>query len=264
MGFAEFQTHRPDVCAALPKLHGKDQGDGAENLLEKLKRQNEEMVAREEAKLAAALNGGGDKSETSKPEDKIEIIGPSSSTLNEENSIVPINFPNPGPLADAKGKFSQVVRLTDLNFWYPGAEDKVILKGVSGYVSLNSRIAILGANGAGKSTLMQILIGELELPDATSNKLEERGKKLYGEVYRHHNLRVAYIAQHSMHHLEDNLDDTAIAYLMQRFRFGMDRELNKVASVSLTPEEVERSQQSGEVCNVVARFERGKELIYEL
>jgi len=192
------------------------------------------------------------------------VIGPSGSTLEDENVIVPIKFPNPGTLDGAKGKYAQVVKLTNLSFWYPGAEEKVILNKVSGYVSLKSRIAILGANGAGKSTLMQLLIGELELPDVTNNKLEERGKNLYGEVYRHHNLRVAYIAQHSMHHLEDNLEDTAVAYLMTRFRFGMDRELNKIASVALTDEERERSQQSGEVCAVVARFLRAKELIYEL
>jgi hypothetical protein len=54
------------------------------------------------------------------------------------------------------------------------------------------------------------------------------------------------------------------SYLMARVRFGMDKELAKVASVSLTPEEVERTKKGGEVCAAVARFVRGKELIYEL
>jgi hypothetical protein len=57
MGFTEFQTYRPDVCAALPKALGKEQGDDAENLLAKLTRLNEESVAAEEAALAAALRG---------------------------------------------------------------------------------------------------------------------------------------------------------------------------------------------------------------
>jgi elongation factor 3 len=111
---------------------------------------------------------------------------------------------------------------------------------------------------------MQLLIGELELPDVVNDRPEDRGKNKFGEVYRHHNLRVAYIAQHSMHHLEESLEDTAVAYVMQRFRFGMDRELGKVASVALTLEEKTRSEQSGEVCAVVARFLRAKELVYEL
>jgi ATPase subunit of ABC transporter with duplicated ATPase domains len=181
-----------------------------------------------------------------------------------ENAIVPIKLPNPGLLDGAKGKYTQVVKLENLNFWYQGAPEKVILKGVSGTVNLKSRIAILGANGAGKSTLMQLLIGELELPDVVNDRPEDRGKNKFGEVYRHHNLRVAYIAQHSMHHLEESLEDTAVAYVMQRFRFGMDRELGKVASVALTLEEKTRSEQSGEVCAVVARFLRAKELVYEL
>jgi ATPase subunit of ABC transporter with duplicated ATPase domains len=194
---------------------------------------------------------------------------------------VPIKFPNPGLLDGAKGKFTEVVKLTNLTFWYPtpdeaaaaaaanaaaaerstaaaananggrrppaaaaepaptlsaasvaaltaptpvaaagtgaaASERKIILSEVSGYVNLKSRIAILGANGAGKSTLMQLLIGELELPEDTETSDAAKataagGDAKFGSVYRHHNLRVAYIAQHSMHHLEDNLEDTAIA-----------------------------------------------------
>lgn len=44
-----------------------------------------------------------------------------------------------------------------------------------------------------------------------------------GEVWRHHNLRVAYIAQHSMHHLLEHLHLTPIEYIKQRFRAGEDK-----------------------------------------
>ena len=50
------------------------------------------------------------------------------------------------------------------------------------------RVAVVGPNGAGKSTLIKLLVGELDV---------KRGK-----VWRHHNLRVAYVAQHSFDHLE--------------------------------------------------------------
>jgi len=69
MGFTEFQTHRPDVCAALPKLNGKDNGGGAENLLEKLTRMNEQAIAADEAALAAAMSGAGTKA----PEDADKV-----------------------------------------------------------------------------------------------------------------------------------------------------------------------------------------------
>lgn len=48
-------------------------------------------------------------------------------------------------------------------------------------VSLSSRVACVGPNGAGKSTLIKVLTGETE---ATA-----------GTVWKHPNLRIAYVAQ---------------------------------------------------------------------
>lgn len=58
---------------------------------------------------------------------------------------------------------------------------------------------MVGPNGAGKSTLIKLLIGEL----APSN---------YGvaQMWRHHDLRVAYVAQHAFHHLESHLEETPV------------------------------------------------------
>ncbi len=68
--------------------------------------------------------------------------------------------------------------------------------------SLGSRIAVLGVNGAGKSTLIKILCSEI------------RPQK--GIVYKHPNLRLAYVAQHAFHHLEEHLDTTPLKYLRDR------------------------------------------------
>lgn len=70
---------------------------------------------------------------------------------------------------------------------YPGAEKKV-LEDISLFCTLNSRVAVLGPNGAGKSTMIKVLTGELE--------------PSYGTVWRHPNMRVAYVAQHAFHHIE--------------------------------------------------------------
>lgn len=48
-------------------------------------------------------------------------------------------------------------------------------------MSLSSRVACVGPNGAGKSTLIKVLTGETE---ATA-----------GTVWKHPNLRIAYVAQ---------------------------------------------------------------------
>lgn len=55
-----------------------------------------------------------------------------------------------------------------------------------------------GPNGAGKSTLIKVLTGEAE-PTA-------------GTVWKHPNLRIAYVAQHAFHHLEKHLDKVRTQY----------------------------------------------------
>lgn len=76
---------------------------------------------------------------------------------------------------------------------YPGTE-RAIVQGVTLQASLNSRVAMVGPNGAGKSTVVKLLTGELEPQD--------------GIVWKHPNLRVAYVAQHAFHHIEQHLDKT--------------------------------------------------------
>jgi ATPase subunit of ABC transporter with duplicated ATPase domains len=118
-------------------------------------------------------------------------------------------------------------------------------------ITQNSRVAIIGMNGAGKTTLMKLLIGELKADEGI------------GEVWVHHNLRLAYIAQHSMHHLEESVNNTPLEYLQNRFYQGRDREIAKRSSHNLSKEEFAISRERGNICEVVGRQERGKHLFYE-
>ena len=94
---------------------------------------------------------------------------------------------------------------------------------------------LLGANGAGKTTCLKLLIGDLE-PEVTYwptywrtywPTYFVRPRDLYsshavtpflqegvGETWMHHHLRVSYIAQHSLHHLEDYLQAPLLLYLL--------------------------------------------------
>lgn len=85
-----------------------------------------------------------------------------------------------------------------------------------------------------------------------------------GEVWKHHNLRVAYIAQHSMHHLEEHVESTPLAYIQDRFYLGRDKELAKMATLSLDDSERELMTQRGEIEAIIGRAERGKQLWYEV
>jgi len=81
----------------------------------------------------------------------------------------------------------------------------------------------LGANGAGKSTMIKILTGEL-IPDE-------------GEITRHPNLRVAYVAQHAFHHLEQHLNQTPNQYIQWRYAGGEDKEGIQRAARQVSEEE---------------------------
>jgi len=47
-------------------------------------------------------------------------------------------------------------------------------------------------------------------------------KSTSGTVWRHPNLRMAYVAQHAFHHLEEHLDTTPLKYMFKRFGMGQD------------------------------------------
>ncbi len=90
----------------------------------------------------------------------------------------------PGQLPGITSKGKANMKMNNITFTYPGAE-KARLNNVSIQVSLSSRVACVGVNGAGKSTMIKLLTGELE-PDAGS-----------GEVWKHPNFCVAFVAQHA-------------------------------------------------------------------
>lgn len=49
-------------------------------------------------------------------------------------------------------------------------------------------------------------------------------KPTAGEIERHPNLRIAYIAQHAFHHLESHLLATPVQYIIRRYEHGEDEE----------------------------------------
>jgi len=147
---------------------------------------------------------------------------------------IDFNFPQPGNLPGISSKGKAILRMTNISFTYPGVE-KAQLKNVTVQVSLSSRVACVGENGAGKSTMIRLLTGELE-PDEGS-----------GDVWKHPNCRVGYIAQHAFHHIEKHLDETANEYIRWRYANGADREEEVKVSSIATPEEIEMMEKPFEI-----------------
>ena len=170
---------------------------------------------------------------------------------DQPSHIKPIRFPEPGDLEGVKSRAKVVMYMSNVSFGYPGTSKK-ILNGATVKITQNSRAALVGLNGAGKTTLLKLLIGELQTDEGV------------GEVWRHHNLRLSYIAQHSMQHLEDSLENTPLEYLQNRFYQGRDKEVSKRASHNLSKDELAVAQERGNILDVVGRQQRGKHLFYEV
>ncbi|KAK3811723.1 MAG: P-loop containing nucleoside triphosphate hydrolase protein [Linnemannia elongata] len=139
-----------------------------------------------------------------------------------KSSLVTFRLPEPGFLDGVKSKDKSLLRFANISFTYPGNTVPTI-RNMSAQVSLNSRVAVIGPNGAGKSTLIKVLTGET-IPQV-------------GEVIKHPNLRVAYVAQHAFHHVEQHLTKTPNEYIRWRYQYGEDRELASKASRQISPEE---------------------------
>lgn len=78
------------------------------------------------------------------------------------------------------------------------------------------------------------------------------------QVWKHHNLRLAYIAQHSMHHLEEHVESTPLAYIQDRFYLGRDKELSKLSTLHFSAEDEEDMNGGrGEIAEIIGRAEKG-------
>jgi len=117
------------------------------------------------------------------------------------------------------------MKMDNVTYTYP-INDVPTVADVTVRVSLASRVACVGPNGAGKSTMIKLLTGEIE-PEV-------------GDVWKHPNARVAYVAQHAFHHIEKHLNKTANEYIRWRYNGGDDKEALVKDTMVLTEEEEAR------------------------
>ena len=148
-------------------------------------------------------------------------------TLSASN--VQFKFPPPGILSGVKSQTRAIIRMTNVSYTYPNAP-KPSLTDVSCQLSLSSRVAIIGPNGAGKSTLIKLLTGEL-IPTS-------------GKVEKHPNLRIGYIKQHALEHVEMHLEKTPNQYLQWRYAHGDDREVHMKQTRLLSDKDREQMDKS--------------------
>ena len=168
-------------------------------------------------------------------------------------STLKFNFPNPERLDGINSSTRAILKLDNASYTYPGSS-KPTITNATVKVCLASRVAVLGANGAGKSTLIKMLVQET-IPDDGSS-----------QVWKHMNLRIAYVAQHSFHHIEEHVDTTPVDYMKWRFTGGVDREDMSKANTKLTVEEEQHQKDNlkyGDILSIEGRRKNGRTMEYE-
>ncbi|THH15653.1 hypothetical protein EW146_g4862 [Bondarzewia mesenterica] len=135
-------------------------------------------------------------------------------------------LPDPPLLEGVKTKEKSLLKMRKVGFQYP-SQPVQQLYDITLQVSLSSRVAVLGPNGSGKSTLVKLLTGEME---------PNKG----GEVWKHPNLVIGYVAQHAFHHIDNHLDKTPLDYMLWRYQTGEDLEELDKANRQISEEEEQK------------------------
>merc|ERR1719389_1501785 len=184
--------------------------------------------------------------------DFVKLVPEAASYYKLESENVAFSFPDPGMLEGVTSKTKALIKLTDVSFKYPTRTENT-LNNISVQVSMASRVAVIGVNGAGKSTMIKLMVGEIE-PN------EEGAAK----IVKHPNMRLAYVAQHAFHHIENHLELTPTQYIEWRFQGGMDREGQAKNFLELTEDEEKLiSQKPGQIEKLVSRRKGKKGNEYE-
>lgn len=134
-------------------------------------------------------------------------------------------LPDPPLLEGVKTKEKSLAKMRKVGFQY-ATQPAPTLYDITLQVSLSSRVAILGPNGSGKSTLVKLLVGDTE--------------PTKGEVWKHPNLVIGYVAQHAFHHIDNHLDKTPLDYMLWRYQTGEDLEDMMKANRIISEEEQQK------------------------
>eukprot|EP00967_Tisochrysis_lutea_P016134 scaffold18191_cov25-Tisochrysis_lutea.AAC.1 len=242
MTFSEFQRLKPEIAAGLPRVdHAPFPTGGTPS------------EASEAAPSVDGSTAAASATSDSQSESAASGLSATFSKVDEmiaAGLILPMNFPDPGKPEGIRTFRKPVMTLKQVSFKYPET-DRYILQDVDATLTLGSRAVIVGGNGSGKSTFLKLLIGDLEPED---------GK---GETWKHHALRLSYVAQQSLHHLEDHVTSTPIQYIQARFRQGLDAEVAKLKTIALTDEEKAMMDAPSAIYAIVGRTSKGNKPWYE-
>jgi ATPase subunit of ABC transporter with duplicated ATPase domains len=174
-----------------------------------------------------------------------------------------LSFPIPGSVDGVKSGTKAVLEAKDIFFRWAIDKD-YLLQSIGAKVSLNARVAICGRNGCGKSTLMTLLCSEMSVSENPDGKM--------GEVWRHCNVRMAYMKQDHLKALGPFFETSPFVYITSRFKDGFDGDLQKRLTEPEDEDAALRRKQLAKemgkygnlVEDLVSRTKVGSQLAYEV
>ncbi|TRM59837.1 hypothetical protein BD626DRAFT_506574 [Schizophyllum amplum] len=125
-------------------------------------------------------------------------------------------LPDPPFLDGVKTKEKALLKMRKVSFQYPSQPVQQLYD-----ISL-------------QSTLVKLLTGEME-------------PNLGGEIWKHPNLVIGYVAQHAFHHIDNHLDKTPLEYMLWRYQTGEDMEEMSKATRQISEEEEKKMKEGATV-----------------
>lgn len=129
--------------------------------------------------------------------------------VEADEPVLKLRFPNPTwPAGITPG--TALIKMEDLSFGYTEGQP-FLLNHLTLQVNRGSKISVVGKNGSGKSTLLKLITGEIA-PDK-ANEFER-------SIWRHPNMRIGHVTQHSVEAMEEFAHMTVVEYADKYFRSG--------------------------------------------
>lgn len=204
---------------------------------------------------ASWLTFSSGSTKTSGKEEKTVSSSGAASSL-----VARMTFPSGGAVEGVKSTTRPVLELKKLTMGCCGASDsKDLAVGITGSLTLSSRVAICGSSTSGCSMLMAILCSH------------PSGSDYSGELVRQCNLRVAYLVRDWAQSLAQSLELSMMSYIAKRFQKGYDEELQRQFLQLEDGEAARRTslaevlgKDGHEVAELLSRKVQGNAVLYEV
>ncbi|KAL7532762.1 hypothetical protein ACHAXR_004832 [Thalassiosira sp. AJA248-18] len=191
--------------------HVGNYSDYQQKMQEKTSRESQLLDAseRQRSKALSFVQKQQQSKKSSDPNKQNYVRLAQKVVVKADDPIVKLRFPHPcWPPGIMDG--SPLIKMEDVTFSYTDSmkPGEALLQHVTLNLTRKTKVAIVGANGCGKTTLLKLLNGEID------------DESVEGTIWRHPNLRIGHITQHSVEELNEYAHLTVLQYAEENLSSG--------------------------------------------